>query len=186
MERPSAELLADRSNHAYCTRHLASDNSEAAEAAGDRWIVAVAPDGTIVGALSPGSLVHKHGTALVDLLRTTPPTVVAAADTPISVALASAAFDALETGSAVVLTDARAVVGVWAGEDLRNALAISAWRTDSDSQLPGPVQIPVVVRVCGHREGAVACPAHRTFEEYPEEMPRCENPGPLPPHRFVW
>ncbi|MFC9607996.1 hypothetical protein ACFTTN_31685 [Streptomyces niveus] len=186
MERPPAELLADRSNHPYCTRILAADNSTAVEAAGERWVVAVTSDGTIAGALPPGSLVQEQRTTLADLLHATPPTVIAAADTPVSAALASPAFDALESGSAVVLTDARAVVGVWAGEDLRNALATSAWRTGSDSQLPGPVQIPVVVRVCGHREGIVACPAHGMFEEYPDDLPTCENPAGLQRHRFVW
>jgi hypothetical protein len=157
-----------------------------AEAAG-RWLVVLGPDGGPMGAVHPDRLAGlSPGTTLEAALRTCPPSLTAWADTAVRALVHSWAFDQVEPDSAVIALDPSGVVGVWAGDDLRQAAALGLSRMGWDAALPGQITIPELLHTCGYTEAASRCPATLSFPEYPDDPPACPNPGGLAPHRFTW
>jgi len=107
--------------------------------------------------------------------------VLAGGETPIA-----AVLPALEPDDVVVLTDAGTVVGVWAGEDLVDAVMLGTPRFTTDVRLPGEVRIPEVRRRCRYADEGTTCQNVLSVPEKPEVMPECGNPHQLTAHRFVW
>jgi hypothetical protein len=138
------------------------------------WTVVVGASGEPISALPPGDPV-----AVAEI-------VVAEADTPVDLALEFPALKDLEPGCPVVCVRDGAVVGLWAGDDLIDALMRGTVRLSSDSQLPGRIRIPTVLRQCRFVEDAVPCGSTLSVVEKPETMPLCPNTSMLAAHTFVW
>jgi hypothetical protein len=98
----------------------------------------------------------------------------------------AAVLPALEPDDVVVLTDAGTVVGVWAGEDLADAVMLGPPRFTTDVRLPGEIRIPEVRRRCRYAEAGTTCHSVLSVPEKPEVMPECGNPRQLTAHRFAW
>jgi hypothetical protein len=138
------------------------------------WTVVLGESGTPVSALPPGDPVAVAEIAVAD------------ADTPIEVALKFPAIQDLDPGCPVVCVRDGEVVGVWAGDDLVDALMRGALRGASDTQLPGRIRIPTVLRQCRFVENTASCGSSLSVEEKPDTMPMCPNTSMLSVHTFVW
>jgi hypothetical protein len=163
-----AETLRDRARSTF----VVSVSGAVKPSPGD-WTVVV-DAGVPVSAIAPG-----ERAAVTEI-------VVADADMPVDLALAAPALRDLEPGSAVVCVSEGDVVGLWAGEDLDDALMLGPARLAGDTRLAGTIQIPLVSRRCRFEEGGVPCGGRLSVPEKPESMPPCRNPAPLTAHNFVW
>ncbi|BEL05193.1 hypothetical protein Q0Z83_033840 [Actinoplanes sichuanensis] len=138
-----------------------------------RWTVVVDVHGEPVTVLTP-----------VGAADGVPPEValvVAGGDTPVGEVL-----HLLDPDDVVVLTDGGAVTGVWAGDDLADAVMAGPQRFTTDVRLPGDIRIPEVRRRCRYAEGGTVCHQSMSFVEKPSEPPACGNPHALAAHRFGW
>ena len=143
----------------------------------DRWIVLV-DSNRPVSALAPA--------ARLDPAAPLPAIIVAPADLDLDAALASDAFAEAAGVSAVVLVDGEAVVGVWGGPSLANAVVRGPARGVPRSVLPETPTIPVIVRSCTFTEGGAICASSSSFPGKPFPMPACPNPRHLSAHDFNW
>jgi len=160
---------------------------EAAEHAQGRWVVITRPDGTAISAADPATLGRLGpGRTIGSVLADLPPAVIAAAETPVGYLVQSWMADEIEPESAFVAVAHGQVAGVWAGQDMRRAVAFAASRSIWDPELPGDIQIPLLTRRCRYSAGGVACTSVEQFAERPDPTPPCANPIPLTPHRFEW
>jgi hypothetical protein len=142
----------------------------------DRWIVLV--DGNRpVTAIAPATR--------LDPTAPTPAIIVAPADLDLNAALSSAAFTDAADVSAVVLVDGDAVVGVWGGPSLANAMMQGPTR-GIGSVLPGAPAIPLIVRSCTFTESGTICATSSSFTSKPFPMPACRNARQLSTHDFHW
>jgi len=143
----------------------------------DRWIVLV--DGNRpVSAIAPATR--------LDPADPVPAVIVASAELDLGDALASDAFAEAADVSAVVLVDGDAVVGVWSGPSLANAVMQGPAREAHASVLPGAPTIPLIVRSCAFTEGGTMCATSERFARKPFPMPSCPNARHLSPHDFHW
>jgi hypothetical protein len=165
-------------------RDLASEEFETTAAgdlpvaAGDRWLVLL-DGGQPVCALRPGSV--------LDSATPPPAIIVAPAGLNLDTALASDAFAEALDVAAVVLFDEQGVVGVWSGDSLTTAVKQGPRVTRGwQSVLPGPPQIPLIVRSCTYRELGTTCATVSSFASKPYPMPSCRNDHLLSAHDFGW
>jgi hypothetical protein len=119
-----------------------------------RWTVVLDPGGQPAAAISPG------GTSVAEN------PVVADAALPVALLLQSQALARATAGTVVVVTAESAVVGIWAGQDLVDALVHGAtreagWAFAGDVQLPGVVTKKNITCRCRHAEPGISCPARR-------------------------
>jgi hypothetical protein len=143
----------------------------------DRWIVLM--DGNRpVRAIAPATRLDPAAPA--------PAIIVAPADLDLNDALASGAFAEAADVSAVVLVDGEAVVGVWGGPGLANAVTQGPTRDIFESVLPGAPAIPLIVRSCRFTEGGTICATPSSFTSKPFPMPACPNARQLSAHDFHW
>ncbi|GGN83885.1 hypothetical protein GCM10010112_62680 [Actinoplanes lobatus] len=133
----------------------------------DRWTVVVDERGEPVTVLTPAGAEVAF--------------VVADGETPVA-----AVLSLLEPDDVVVLTSAGTVSGVWAGDDLVDAVMAGPSRFTTDMRLPGEVRIPEVRRRCRYTEDGAVCDHRMSFPERPRELPECGNPQRLAAHRFGW
>jgi hypothetical protein len=163
--------------------------SQASAHAQGRWIVVVDAAGTPQAAAGPGTLDHHAADRpLATVVRDLPAAIVADAATPLRKVLAPWMLDELDTTSAVIVVADGAVQGVWAGEDLFQAV-LDAERprsTFGDAELPGEITIPMLLKACTFQENTTPCTAVRRFPERPSAMPPCDNPSGLTQHQFRW
>jgi hypothetical protein len=201
---PSAGRLRDRQLAEASIVAASATVDEASQRAGGCWLVVVASDGGLLGALHPERLSgHPAHAQLMSLLPDLPPTVIAAADVSMRVLADSWAFQQLEPDSVVVAVAGGDVVGVWAGNDLRAVAAMGVGRAGWDMTLPGEIWIPELVRACAYRESPrwrawsmrrpagssgspASCSAVLSFPEYPATPVSCPNPDRLRAHPFMW
>lgn len=147
-------------------------------AARDRPLVLVDHRGNPVSVLARG--------AVLDSSAPRPPIIVAHADLDLNKALASAAFAQADDIDAVVAVDERGIVGVWSGPSLMAALARGPSVTRGGTVLPGPPQIPLIVRSCSYLELGTLCATVSSFVRKPFPMPSCGNNQHLSAHQFGW
>lgn len=159
--------LRDRATSPY----VVSDDP--AVAAPDRWTVVVDAHGEPVTVLAP--------IGAADGVPQEVALVLAGGDTPVAEVLRL-----LEPDDVVVLTEAGAVTGVWAGDDLADAVMAGPSRFTTDVRLPGDIRIPEVRRRCRYAEGGAVCHEPMSFVEKPSDLPGCGNPHGLAAHRFGW
>jgi hypothetical protein len=179
--------LGDRQLFDMVEVEMSATVGEAIEQARGRWVVIMQSDGTTMSAVDSttlGRLAAERtiGSVLADL----PPVVTAAAETPVGYLVHSWMADELEPGSAFVAVSHGRVSGVWAGQDMRSAVAFAASRSLWDPELPGDIQIPLLTRRCRYSAGGVTCTSVAQFAERPDPTPPCANPIPLTAHRFEW
>jgi hypothetical protein len=157
--------------------YMVADASDLPVVAPDRWIVLV--DGNRpVSAIAPASR--------LDPAAPTPAIIVAPADLDLDAALASDAFAEAADVSAVVLVDDEAIVGVWGGPSLANAVMQGPTRGTIGSVLPGAPTVPLIVRTCAFTENGTICATSASFTSKPFPMPSCPNARHLSPHDFHW
>ena len=155
---------------------MVADASDPPVVAPDRWIVLVDGDRPI-SAIAPA--------ARLDPAAPMPAIIVAPADLDLNAALSSDAFAEAADVSAVVLVDGDAVVGVWSGSSLANAVMRGPTR-GVGSVLPGTPAIPLIVRSCGFTESGTICATSASFASKPFPMPACPNARHLSAHDFHW
>jgi hypothetical protein len=126
-------------------------------------------------------------TRLDSVLDDLAPVVVVPGDLSVSEALAYPALRYIDAEApAVVVTDGARITGLWSGPTLLRASLIFGATRSSDTELPGRIDVPHIVRHCGFSEGGTKCGARQTFPERPDAMPSCANPLGLSSHSFVW
>jgi hypothetical protein len=145
-------------------------------AAGTRWLVLL-KEGQPIGALSPGSVLDNAAP---------PAIIVAPAGLDLDTALASDAFADAPDVNAVVLVEEGGVAGVWSGQSLAMAVLRGPSRSTGAPVLPGPPQIPLIVRSCAFRELGASCATVSSFASKPFPMPACRNDRHLSAHDFAW
>jgi hypothetical protein len=146
--------------------------------ASDRSLVLVDQRGDPISVLAPG--------AVLDPATPRPPIMVAPADLDLNTPLAAAAFAQAGDISAVVAVDEHGIVGVWSGPSLEKALEQGLPVTRGGHVLPGPPQIPLVVRSCRYLEHGTRCKTVSAFVNKPFPMPGCRNDHNLSAHQFGW
>jgi hypothetical protein len=152
----------------------AADFDSGSHAESDHWFVLVDEHGTPVGAVGP----EQAEPSMV---------IVADADLPVGAALDAEAFEDAEpdTGVVVIEHHSRRVLGVWSGAPLTLAMQQHIGLTRF-SALPGPPNIPFIVRTCNYVDGGVTCDTLTTFLRKPAVMPPCDNDKHFTVHDFVW
>lgn len=156
---------------------------------GAHWVAVVDDQGVPVCVAASDDLERQGWERhLRDLVLTFPPFVVVEDEMPVREAVRSSAFRTMDAESPVLVRRKGAVAGVWAGDDLAEAMLanVQARRFASDTALPGNIGIPQIVRLCGFAHAGRPCLDRRSFPEKPEAMPACHNPKRLPPHAFLW
>jgi hypothetical protein len=161
----------------WLSGYVVADASDLPGVAHDRWIVLL-NDNRPVSAIAPA-------TAL-DPRLPLPAIIVAPADLELDTALSSDAFAEVADVSAVVLVDDEAIVGVWSGPSLANAIMQGPTRTVTGSVLPGAPMIPLIVRSCTFTENGTICATSSSFASKPFPMPACPNAKHLSAHDFHW
>lgn len=145
---------------------------------GARWTVVVDSGGEPAAAIAPGG-----GPVTANL-------VVVDAAVPLAAALTSEALAGASADTVVVVTNGPSVVGVWAREDLIDALVHGAVREVSpapgDLQLPGRIAKQDITRHCRHAEQGRACATVLVVPEKPDPMPSCPGQTGISPHVFEW
>lgn len=145
---------------------------------GARWTVVLDGGGQPAAAIAPG------GTSVTSSL------VVVDAALPVAAAVESNALASAPADTVVVVTSGSAVVGVWAGEDLIDALVHGATREVSplpgDIQLPGRIAKQDITRRCKHTEQGRACATVLVVPEKPDPMPSCPAQSGISAHVFAW
>jgi hypothetical protein len=144
-----------------------------------RWTVVVDSDGQPAAAIAPG------GTSMTVNL------VMADAAVPLAVVVESDALADAPIDTIVVVTSGPSVIGVWAGDDLIDALVHGATR-DASSALPGDIQLPGrilkqdITRHCRYAENGCACATVLVVPEKPDPMPPCPAQTGISTHTFAW
>lgn len=144
-----------------------------------RWTVILDSRGQPATAISPG------GASVADDL------VVADAVLPVAYVLQSQALARATAETIVVVTREAAIAGVWAGEDLVDALLHGATR-DASLAFPGDVMLPGLItkknitRRCQHTEQGHSCVTVLVVPEKPEMMPPCPARDGMSAHMFAW
>jgi hypothetical protein len=143
------------------------------------WTVVLDSRGQPTTAISPG------GTSVAEDL------VVADAALPVAYLLQSEALAHATAGTIVAVTRESAVAGVWAGEDLIDALLHGATREASpafagDVLLPGVIAKKNITRRCQHTEQGISCVTVLVVPEKPEVMPQCPARDGTGAHLFAW
>jgi hypothetical protein len=157
----------------WLSDYVIADADDLPTAAGDQWIVLL-QDNRPVGAIAPATATPE------------PAIIVAAADLDLDAALASDAFtDAADVG-AVVIVEGQAIIGVWSGPSLANAMMRGPTRGITRSVLPGAPTIPLIVRSCTFTENGIMCVTVLSFASKPFPMPACPNARHLSAHDFNW
>ena len=168
-------MLRDQDLAEYRTAQLAQSP---VAAAGDRWLVLLDGDRPVC-AIAPGTTLDPR-----DPL---PPIIVAPDDMEVNAALASDAFAEASDVNAVVLIGRQGVIGVWGGSSLATAVLLGPFRGSfGSSVLPGPPQIPLIVRSCAFRDQGTLCATVSSFTSKPFPMPPCPNQNQLAAHDFAW
>jgi hypothetical protein len=145
--------------------------------AGDRWLVLL--DGDLpVCAIPPGETLDPQAPR--------PAIIVAPDRLDLNAAFASDAFAEVLNVNAVVLVGEGRVTGVWDGSSLTVAGMAGPLRSLAASVLPGPSQIPLIVRSCAYHESGSVCWTPSSFASKPFPMPPCRNARQLTVHDFVW
>ena len=168
-------LLRDQDLAEYRTAQLAESP---VATAGDRWLVLLDGDRPVC-AIAPGTTLDSRGTL--------PPIIVAPDDMDVDAALASDALTEATDVTAVVLVGRQGVTGVWGGPSLDMALLLGPSRGFfGSSVLPGPPQIPLIVRSCAFRDRGTLCGTVSSFASKPFPMLPCPNRSQLAAHDFGW
>jgi hypothetical protein len=165
--------MADRLRDHATAEFVVTTSAAPERPAPGAWTVLVDAGGWPVAALPPGG-----ATPVAEI-------VVAEADLPVAEALRAPALEDLAAECPVVCVSGGRVVGVWAGDDLLDALMRGPTRSVG-SDLPGEIRIPLVSRRCRFTEDAARCLSPLTVPEKPETMPPCRNTAGLAAHAFVW
>jgi hypothetical protein len=143
------------------------------------WTVVMDSHGQPAAAIAPG------GTSVTANL------VIADAAVPLAVAVGSDALADAPTDTVVVVTSGPSVIGVWAGDDLIDALVHGATR-EAGNVLPGDIQLPGrivkhdITRHCRHAENGCACTTVLVVPEKPDPMPLCPAQTGISTHTFAW
>jgi len=154
-----------------------ADASDLPVVAHDRWIVLL--DGNRpVTAIAPDTT--------LDATTPAPAIIVAPANLDLNIALSSDAFAEAFDVNAVVLVDGDAVVGVWSGPSLANAMMQGPTRGVFETVLPGAPAIPLIIRSCTFTENGTTCATSSSFTSKPFPMPACPNARHLSAHDFGW
>jgi hypothetical protein len=144
-----------------------------------RWTVVMDSRGQPAAAIAPGGTSVTANLVIAD--KTVPVAVVVESD-----ALADAPADTV-----VVVTSGLSVIGVWAGDDLIDALVHGASR-EAGSVLPGDIQLPGrivkqdITRHCRYTENGCACGTVLVVPQKPDPMPLCPAQTGISPHTFAW
>ncbi len=180
--------VGDRPLAEAATVPLTGTVDDTVASGGDGWIVVIGEDGSAIAAAAPGAFDGQPGDRpLARAIHELPPTVIVPFATPMRVLLQSWVVDEIEPDSGFVVVAGRDVAGVWAGRDMRLAVAVSGERgAYTDSELPGEIKIPLLTHACHYIEVTAPCPSVQLFPEPPAAAVPCANPGRLSPHAFAW
>ena len=144
-----------------------------------RWTVVIDSHGQPAAAIAPG------GTSVTANL------VMADAAVPLAALVESDALADAPADTVVVVTSGLSVAGVWAGDDLIDALVHGATR-EASSALPGDIQLPGrivkqdITRHCRYAENGCACATVLVVPEKPDPMPPCPAQTGISTHTFAW
>lgn len=144
-----------------------------------RWTVVVDRHGQPATAIGPG------GTFVPTNLVATGSTV------PVAVVTELEGLARQPSKTAVVVKNGPAIIGVWAGDDLIDALAQGASRSvggalPGDIQLPGRIINKHITRRCRYAQNGHECATFLVVPEKPDPMPPCSAQSGISAHRFVW
>ncbi len=145
----------------------------------DRWTVVTGGHGQPVAAIGP------RGASVTASL------VIADAAVPLAAVLGSDAMADAGADTVVGVTNGPSVIGVWAGDDMIDAIAHGALR-GAVAALPGDVQLPGriakldITRRCRYVEHGHPCATVLVVPEKPDPMPPCPAQAGIGAHVFAW
>ena len=180
-----------RANGVMVQLPLTASVEEARSAISDGgWVGITGEDGSVVGLAAHEHLeLSARGARLAEVASSLPPLVTVKADVAAATAVCSPAFRVLRPHHPVLVEDGDEPIGVWAGENLAEAIVSfgsSRGAGLADFGLQGPVDISEIRAVCHYCEAGTDCLAQRAFPEPPDDMPECANPKCLTAHTFEW